>query len=181
MPSVFALDASATSTGWGFGSTDARPVGAVHRFAPKGAPADEVWAKATIWMNEQMKVLQPDVVAIEAPIMSSNPGQGGFTNPATQGMLWGLQATLRTVVYLRKGRPAILVNAASARKLLTGRGTYEKGQAKAAVKRRCMDLGWADEASTFDLCDAYCVWAFAAASVDKDFAANFAPLMARAA
>lgn len=174
MKTILALDVSVSATGWAYGAPGEVPLSGVIRFAPKGATEDEVWYAALRWMTEQMGVLNPDVVAIEAPIMSV----GGFTSAQTQGALWGLQAVLRTVAKA-KGRPARLVNVSSARLLFTGKGRYEKDQAKPAVKRRCVELGWVDQTATYDRCDALCVFAKAAADIDPAFAEQFTPLGAK--
>jgi hypothetical protein len=178
--SVFALDVSSVATGWAFGRVGEKPITGVLRFAPKGASDDEIWFAALRWMTDQMNVLNPDVVAIEAAIMTSNFDEDGKpkTNPRTQGLLWGLQAVLRTVVKAKRPGAAKLIHVGSARKFFTGRGTYPKGQAKPAVKRRAIELGWLTiEDATEDKADACCIFAKACADIDPAFAANFTPLM----
>ncbi|MDR3473369.1 MAG: hypothetical protein P4M09_17045 [Devosia sp.] len=174
--SVLALDVSSVSTGWAFGRVGEKPLAGMVRFAPKGALDDEIWLAAMRWLTDRMNVLNPDVVAIEAAIMTSNFDEEGRpkTNPRTQGLLWGLQSILRTVVKAKKPSPAKLVNVSSARKLFTGKGTYPKGQAKPAVKRRAIELGWlTPEDATEDKADACCIFAKACADIDPAFAANF--------
>jgi hypothetical protein len=181
MTSVLALDVSVVATGWAFGPVGGRPVSGVIRFAPPGVSDDSVWFAALRWMTEQMTVMKPDAVAIEAAIMASAPGEGASTNPHTQGLLWGLQAVLRTVVKARLGRPAQIVNVGSARKAFTGRGSYPKGTAKGVVQQLCIDLGWLSiEDATFDRADALCVWAKACADIDPSVRDTFKP-RARAA
>lgn len=163
MKTILALDVSARATGWAYGAADEVPTSGVTRFSSPGATEDEAWAAALKWAHMQIGVLNPDVVAIEAAIMSSAPGMGGVTNPATQGLLWGLQAVIRTVVKLRMPGRAVLVNASSARKLFTGKGMYPKGEAKAAVQAECLRRGWlTPETVDPDRADALCVWCFAA-------------------
>lgn len=178
--SILALDVSVSATGWAFGPTDGRPFCGVHRMAPVGAPEDEVWFAGMRWLNDMFHLHNPDVVAIEAAIMTSSfEDENGRpqTNAKTQGALWGLQAVMRTVVKARRPGAAMLVNVSSARKLFTGKGNYTKGQAKPAVKRRAIELGWlTEENATYDKADACCVWAKAAATIDPVFAANFTPL-----
>jgi hypothetical protein len=177
--SVLALDVSSVSTGWAFGPVWQRPASGQHRFAPKNSLDDEIWFAALIWMTDQMNVLNPDVVAIEAAIMASSIDEDGRpkTNPHTQGLLWGLQSVLRTVVKAKRPGVAKLINVASARKFFTGKGTYPKGQAKPAVKRRAIELGWlTKDDATEDRADACCIWAKACADIDPAFAAKFTPL-----
>lgn len=161
---ILALDISKSACGWAYGFPDMVPTSGVTPFGKNTTTDDEVWRNALVWMNDQITVLSPAIVAIEAPIMSSAPGQGGFTNPQSQAVLWGLQAVIRTVVKARLPGAAMLVNVASARKILTGKGTYAKGEAKEAVQRECLRRGWlAPENMQADRADALAVWAFAAA------------------
>jgi hypothetical protein len=162
--SVLALDVSKSACGWAFGYPDAKPSSGVVQFGKPGATDDETWVAALKWMNLNLQAMSPDIVAIEAAIMSSAPGQGGFTNPQSQMLLWGLQAVLRTVVKARLPGRAVLVNVSSARKVFTGRGQYHKGEAKPAVQAECLARGWLDvESMDPDRADALCVFAFVAA------------------
>lgn len=174
--SVLALDVSSVATGWAFGRVGSKPITGVQRFAPKGSLDDEIWFAAMKWMTKQMNDLDPDVVAIEAAIMTSSFDEGGRpqTNPHTQGLLWGLQAVIRTVVKAKRPGVAKLIHVGSARKLFTGKGNYPKGQAKPAVRRRALELGWLTlETVTEDKADACCIWAKACADIDPAFASNF--------
>jgi len=176
MKSVLALDVSSVATGWAFGRIGEKPSTGVVRFAPKGALDDEIWFAALKWMSEAIATMNPDVVAIEAAIMTSNFDEDGRpkTNPHTQGLLWGLQAVIRTVVKAKRPGVAKLIHVSTARKLFTGKGNYPKGQAKPAVRRRAIELGWlTPETATDDKADACCIFAKACADLDPTFAANF--------
>jgi hypothetical protein len=174
MKRLLALDV-ATTTGYAWGNIGEQPRAEAIRFAPEGSSADVVWAKALQWLHDWLKVDRPDIVALEAPIMSSAPAGG--SNPHTQLMLSGLQAVLRTVIQINLSRPAKLIHVQSARKFFIGRGNMPGEQAKREVKRRCIDLGWLPiEAKGFDRSDALCVWAKAAAEIDSNFAANLTDL-----
>lgn len=162
MRSILSLDASSTATGWAFGYPDARPTSGVTRFAAKGATEDEVWFSALKWLNTRIAVLNPDIVAIEAPFVSS--GAGGQSNAKTMSMLLGLQAVLRTVVKARMPGRAVLVASSTARKTFTGRGVYPAGEAKPAVQAECVARGWIDAADVQpDRCDALCLFGHMAA------------------
>ena len=164
MKSILALDISKSACGWAYGFPDMVPTSGVTPFGKNTTTDDEVWRNALVWMNDQITVLSPQIVAIEAPIMSSAPGQGGFTNPQSQAVLWGLQAVIRTVVKARLPGAAMLVNVASARKVFTGRGTYGKGEAKDAVQQEAIRRGWLSLTNVqADRADALCVWTYAAA------------------
>lgn len=172
---LLALDV-ATTTGFAWGPIDGVPKADCIRFGGKDPLDDDVWVAALRWLHDFIKTLQPDVIALEAPIMSSSPAGG--SNPRTQLRLVGLQAVLRTVVMVHMPRPAKLVHVQSARKFFIGHGNKPGAEAKQLVKRRCVDLGWiSEEAATFDKCDAMCVWAKAAGDLSPVFAANFTPLM----
>lgn len=164
MRSILALDVSKSACGWAFGLPGERPLSGVHAFGGPSHTDDEVWRNGMVWLNERMAFLKPDIVAIEAAIMSSAPGQGGFTNPQSQALLLGLQAVLRTVVKARLPGAALMVAASSARKTFTGKGTYGKGEAKAAVQLEARLREWLtlDELDP-DRADALCLWAHVAA------------------
>lgn len=159
MRSVLALDVSKTSTGWAFGVPGERPLSGIATLGSNTSTDDEVWRSGMVWLNEHMAFHRPDIIAIEAPIMSSAPEQGGFTNPQSQALLIGLQAVLRTVVKARLPGAAMLVAAGTARKTFTGRGTYAKGEAKDAVMTECRRRGWLslDDLQP-DRADALCLW-----------------------
>lgn len=179
---VLALDVSVVATGFAFGPVGGTPVSGVVRFAPKGASDDEVWLAALKWTTDRMNVFAPDVVAIEAPFMRVPTGEDGEAVGSVETIfkLWGLQSVIRTVVKAKLPGVAKLVHASSARKVLTGKGNYPKGQAKPAVKRSCVALGWVDADGTYDRCDALCVWAKACADLDPSVASQFTPLFAEA-
>lgn len=159
--SILALDVSKSACGWAFGLPNAVPVSGVQQIGRSDATEDEVWRNGMVWLNQQMTVLAPDEVAIEAAIMSSG---GGFTNPASQALLLGLQAVMRTVVKARLPGRAVMVATSSARKVLTGRGTYPTGEAKPAVQQECLRRGWLTlESMQADRADAIAVWAHQAA------------------
>lgn len=185
MRTVLALDVSSVATGWAVGPCGQPPLTGEHRFAPKGSLDDEIWYAAMKWMTDMMKVHDPDVVAIEAAILASRfDDETGKpqTNPRTQGQLWGLQAVIRTVVKAIRPSPAKLINVSSARKFFTGRGTYSKGEAKTAVRRRAIEVGWLTfENASEGRADACCIFAKACADIDRAFAASFTQLGTAAA
>ncbi len=172
---LLALDV-ATVTGFAHGRLNATPKADCIRFAKTGATDDEVWCQALRWLHDLLKVIRPDVVALEAPIMTGRTHDG--SNPQTQMRLFGLQAVLRTVVAINLPRPAKLIHVQSARKFFIGHGNLPGAEAKQRVKRRSIELGWVSEdEATYDKCDALCVWAKAAADLSPEFAANHTPLM----
>ena len=166
--SILALDVSAKACGWAFGWPGDVPSSGVVRFSVDGGTEDEAWARCLPWINDQISVLSPTIVAIEAPIQATG---GGFTNPQTQSMLWGLQAVIRTVVKLRMPGRARLVNVATARKVFTGAGRYGSGEAKETVQAEALRRGWLTmETCNPDRADALAVWCAVASEHDKSLA-----------
>ena len=161
MHSILALDVSKSACGWAFGLPGDKPLSGVQQIGKPDATEDEVWRNGMVWLSQQMAALNPDEVAIEAAILSSG---GGFTNPQSQALLLGLQAVMRTVVKARLPGRAVMVASSSARKTLTGRGTYPSGEAKDAVQGECLRRGWLDaDTLQADRADALAVWCHQAA------------------
>lgn len=158
---ILAIDASKNGCGFAFGVPDGQPVSGVERLTGDGWADDRVFSKGIIWLTRIINVMKPEIVAIEAPIMSSG---GGQTNPSSQAMLLGLQGALRGVVYTLLQRPAELIDVRTARKTVTGRGVYASGEAKAAVQKEIARRGWLSiEDMQPDRADALCLWGHMAA------------------
>lgn len=161
MRSILALDVSARACGWAFGLPGDKPVSGVERFTRDGDTPDEAFVRAVVWLNGQMKVLGPAIVAIEAPILTSG---GGFTNPHTADLLQGIIHGFRFAVKARLPGRAVLVAASTVRKTFTGKGSYAKGEAKDAVMAECLRRGWLDtETMQPDKADALALWGHMAA------------------
>lgn len=170
MKSILALDV-ATTTGWAFGRVGDRPLSGATTFGRKNGCEEDIWFDALKFINDRLIVLQPDMVAIEAPM------QGGKSSQASIGLLLGLQAVIRTAVRARRPSIAHLVHCQSARKFFIGHGNLPGKEAKQRVKDRCVAIGWLTvEDATFDKADALCVWAFAAGLADPAYAAGFTAL-----
>lgn len=159
MLAILALDVSKSATGWAYGAPGEVPTSGVYRLGAAGATEDEVWRNGLVWLNTQMQVMNPDIVAIEAA-WEGNGGRSAHTST----MLLGLQAVMRAVVKARKPGRALMMNVSTARKVFTGRGSYASGEAKAAVQAECLRRGWLTaENLDPDRADALCVWCAAAA------------------
>jgi hypothetical protein len=161
MLSILALDVSKTNLGWAFGLPTDTPISGVHPLGRDGETEDEVFRNGLVWLTRQMSDLSPAIVAIEAPIKTSG---GGFTNPASQSMLLGLQGVLRAVVKAKLPGRAHLIASSTARKTFCGKGTFAKGEAKDAVMMECrrrMFLSLEDLQP--DRADAICLWTHMAA------------------
>lgn len=171
MTLILALDLSKSSTGFAYGRPDGKPrSGSVQFGTPQHTDA-EVGAKAMRWLGNDVPVLLggvPDVVAIEA----AWEGHGGHS-AHTSAVLLGLQFTMASAALLFTKRQPEMVKVGDARRTFTGRAGYAKGEAKPAVQRRCLDLGWLDlESLQSDRADALCVWAHIAARTNPELKFN---------
>lgn len=169
MTLILALDLSKSSTGFAYGRPDEKPrSGSVQFGTPQHTDAD-VGAKAIVWLSKDMPVILgglPDIVAIEA----AWEGNGGHS-AQTSALLLGLQFTVAAAALLRTKRQPELIKVGDARRTFTGRAGYAKGEAKPAVQRRCLEVGWLDlETLQADRADALCVWAHIAARTNPELA-----------
>lgn len=170
MKSILALDVSKSACGWAFGLPGDKPLSGVEQIGRPDATEDEVWRNGMVWLNDMITVHKPDEVAIEAAILSSG---GGFTNPQSQALLLGLQAVMRTVIKARMPGRAVMVASSTARKVLTGRGTFPASEAKIAVQQECVRRGWLTlESMQPDKADALAVWCARAAVQLPELAFN---------
>lgn len=162
MQSILALDVSGKCTGWAFGSPDCdKPISGTVEWKTDGATEDEVFLRGQVWLFRQIGALNPQIVAIEAPIKSSGFG----TNPASQAMLIGLQGALRAAVKSKLPGVAHLVASNTARKTFIGKGGgWGDDDPKLLVQQECLRRGYiAPEDVQGDRCDAICLWAHMAA------------------
>lgn len=166
MKSVLALDISKSSTGYAWGFPNEAPRSGSVRFGTPHHSEAEVGAKALVWFTKTMPELVgyvPEIVAIEAAWEGN-----GDRSAHTSTVLLGLQFLIQSVAFLKVHRVPMLVNVATARKSLTGRGTYPKGAAKDAVQAECIRRGWLSlENVQADRADAIAVWCHVAAQQDK--------------
>jgi hypothetical protein len=158
MKSILALDLSKSSTGFAYGFPSETPrSGSVQFGTPQHSEA-EVGAKALVWLSKTMPEIigyVPDIIAIEA----AWEGNGGHS-AHTSAVLLGLQFMMQGVAFLKTRTQPRMVKVDRARKIFTGVGRYASGEAKPAVQRRCIELGWLDnETLQADRADALCVWA----------------------
>ena len=179
MTLILGIDPSMRSLGWALGEPGSRPMTGVEELGGAGEREVRVWRNGIVWLSTFLSQHHPEVVAIEAPIMTSAPkdGEKGISNPRTIMVLNGVNAMLRTITFMKTGREASVIYPSSARKALTGKGRFDKGRAKPEVKAACVALGWANQDDPFDVTDALAIWAAAAVHEDQNFAANFTPLV----
>lgn len=168
MRSILALDVSGKCTGWAFGLPGDRPISGIVQWRREGDTEDEVFRAGGVWLTKQMAALQPEIVAIEAPIKRSG---GGYTSPASQTMLLGLQGVLRFVVKAKLPGVAHLVASSTARKTFLGKGGNFDGDVKYLVQQECLRRGFiAPEDLQGDRCDALALWTHMAAQQMRELA-----------
>lgn len=124
---------------------------------------------AACWrtLADLIKVVKPDMIVFEAPLMPR--GQGFATPEITVRLLMGLAALTETIAELH-GIPCEERNVQSVKKFWTGAGRADK----AAMMARCRQLGL--EPKNDNEGDACALWYLVRAETD----ASFNPLFARA-
>lgn len=122
---------------------------------------EDVWRNALIWTVDRLKVSKPCRVVIEAPIEPT--GSRERTNANAVVMLWGLYATISSVV-AAKNIPFRAVAVSTVRKHFIGKGNLPGDEAKRHVRRRCEQLGW--DAKNYDESDAAAVWDWGVAQLN---------------
>jgi len=171
MTLILALDLSKASTGFAYGRPDEQPRSGSVQFGKPMNTEAEVGAKALVWLTRDMPIIIggiPDVVAIEA----AWEGHGGHS-AHTSAVLLGLQFMVQGVALLKTGRQPRLIKVGDARRTFTGKYRYAAGEAKPAVQRRCLDLGWLDaDTLQADRADSLCIWAHVAAETNPELAFN---------
>lgn len=164
--SILALDVSGKMTGWAFGLPTEKPISGFEPWKREGDTEDDIFRTGMIWLHRQMAVLNPAIVAIEAPIKTSG---GGFTNSASQAMLLGLQGVLRGVVKSKLPGRAHLIASSTARKTFIGKGGNFGGDPKTLVQAEVVRRGWLSIGDAQpDRCDALALWCHMAAQQNPE-------------
>lgn len=175
MTKVLALDISKNRTGWAVDETPGRPVCGSWSGAKDMTPgrAGSLYAE---WLVKMIKKHEPDVVALEAPLMGSR-NRAVKHNFDTSYILVGLAFMSEAVAASFRLVPK-KAHVATVRKNFLGHG-YPPDP-KEAVMARCRLLGW--DVPNHDAADAAAVWAWAKATHDKSFRYETAtPLFAKGA
>lgn len=179
MTVLLALDV-ATTTGFAYGEIGEKPLSNAIDFRTLEIKAldkeirqdddkdrntwvnDSIWKEGEAWLFQQIKVIRPNIVAIEAPIRTASNGQ---TSPATLERLIGLQAIFRKVIHQMTPAHAIVISVQTVRKSFIGHGNLKGEVAKKLVRSRCLELGWiTEDVASLDRTDALAVWGAVAAT-----------------
>ncbi len=157
-PRILAIDA-ARLLGFAYGPAGLPPISGSIECAKSDASRGAVFSGAGRWLTKFITAHPVDLLVIEAPL----PGSfvQGQTNQRTAEILLGLPAVLEFMAFQLGVFQHHRVNQASVKKHFAGHG---KGDQKAAIRRKCMALGWVkptDEDLSSDRTDALAVWSFA--------------------
>jgi len=149
---IVALDI-ATKSGVAVGSAEGKPEFATEDFSACGSQYAQ-FSMARIWARNLIKQHQPDLFALEAPIV----GAGGMQNRAL--ILIGMRACIAAAAFdagVRVEEYAV----ATIRKHFLGNGRVPSKQAKAMTIRECEARGW--KVRNDNEADAGAVWELACA------------------
>lgn len=136
---ILALD-PATLTGVADGIPGGIPVLSVVRLRnDPDDEAEELFRRAATWMWGRINADPPAVLAIEVPVP---PHQAkGFTQHKTSALMLGLYG-LYVGIARARGIKVIRAPIRTWRKCALGVGNLPGEQAKAAMMKRCKQLGW---------------------------------------
>lgn len=165
---ILALDL-ATQGGWAVGEHGGTPLSGSQTFGREGAPAEERAAKLLGWMDDMLRVHQPDAVVLEQPL---HPVVLAKISPkfATAELAYGLPVVAKMVCRMRKVWRVKYAEVQDVREHFVGRRTFRditcpltgrtitsREQGKAAVMNVCRWNKWdfaddnaADACATWD-------------------------------
>lgn len=137
LPTIMAWDLASCS-GWAEGAAGNVPFFGSLRFAPVGAPQEEVFAGCIKALGNRLQAFRPDVLAYEEPSLFQL--QRGKTTLATVEMLFGLPAVVQGVAYRFGVRRIMKVQPAAVRRHFIGTNPKREIAKKTTVSR-CRELG----------------------------------------
>ena len=139
-----------TATGVAIGDSGGAPLCHTERLGKPGEPHGARFAQALRMTSRLIKQHQPELVALEMPIVT---GVKGSQNRAFLSM--GLRGCIMGMCHAR-GIRFTEYPVQSIRKHFIGQGNMKRREAKRATLNRCKLLGW--HAATEDEADAAAVW-----------------------
>jgi hypothetical protein len=157
-PRILATDV-ARHLGWAYGVAGRPPRSGSIECAKADASRGAVFSGAGRWLTRFIQENPVDILVIEAPL----PGSfvQGQTNQRTAEILLGMPAVIEFMAYQLGVYRHERVNQSSVKKHFVGVG---KGDQKAAIRKKCLALGWVspdDEDLSTDRTDALAVWSYA--------------------
>lgn len=167
---IMALDIASHAMGICEGKIGDVPTFSTQVFHVEGGTRYEIGAKAVNWIATRLQKpaidiggqwQRPDFIYIEAPLAG---GQKFHRSPDTAYLLGGLAMTIGAIasckhIPVREGR----VNTIRAH--FIGNGNMPGEEAKRAVRKRCLQLGW--EPKNNDESDAGALWHWACSQQSK--------------
>lgn len=158
---ILALDVSSSRMGICEGRPGEAPVFGSVSFWREGQAHEDAYGRALEWAAVRFKSLAPERVVVEAPLAG---GRKFHHSPETAYLLGGLVAVIAATAWCRNIQyRQYRVNTVRAH--FIGNGNLPGDQAKAAVMRRCHQLGW--KPNNDDEGDAGALWDYACAQVTK--------------
>lgn len=149
---ILALDI-ATKSGVAVGSAEGKPEFATEDFSDCGSQYAK-FSMARIWARNLIRQHEPDLLALEAPIV----GGGGMQNRAL--ILIGMRACISAAAY-DAGVKVEEYAVSTIRKHFLGSGRVKSKEAKAETIRMCEARGW--KVQNDNEADAGAVWDLACA------------------
>lgn len=160
---ILALDLSRARLGWTVDSNDGPPRSGSRELAYAGADEGEIGLAFKNFLLDMMRLTNPQIVAIEAPVLSGVP-QNQHGMEIKLGLLM-----LARVLAKPQGVRIVLGNVTTVRKHFVGHGRPGKDSrdSKRIVFDRCVALGW--PVKNHDESDSAALWCWAKAVHDRSF------------
>lgn len=157
---ILSLDL-ARQYGWAEGRAGEAPRFGSDRFAPTGAPVEDVFAGVIRQLAPRLAAFRPDVLVYEAPSLFQL--RDGKSNPATAECLLGIPAIVQGLAKHLGIHRVYKAQTSSVRKHFLGNGRMPRAEAKKAVVAECRRRGW--DVRNDDEGDACAIWDYSIASI----------------
>ncbi len=188
-PRILTLDL-ASRFGWAFGVAGTKPISGSRYFtrdggAPKGGPISngaKFW-NAMRFISWAIEAYHPTNIICEMPIAPNS--KAGQTSTAAFETLYGLPAAVRGMAYGLNVYDWEYAAVSAVRKHFIGKGGMKGDEAKPAVFRKCVALGWIDPTTeddlSYDRSDGLAIWSYAEAKLAPKLAQPVDDLFLKAA
>ena len=157
---ILALDL-ATKTGVCFGSPSTTPIFFTEILGDTGEHHGARFAQAIRMMNRLIKTYEPGLIVLEAPIKTNKTKR----NP--EEVLMGLRGCVMGIAHMHHV-PFEQHEVKTVRTHFIGQGNLKSADAKAAVMKRCKQLGW--NPKNLDESDSGAVWDYACSRQSRSHA-----------
>lgn len=184
MPIVLGLDVASYKTGVAHGTVGEKPFALTWTLGDADSTRRERLAKLVRYLSDLLKVVKPDLVAIEAPL---NLQAAAKRREDTALALIGGAIVAETICHMRGVRRVEMCNVLKVRAHFTGQRTYSdsydpvakkkitsRENAKSATRNMCAMRGWS--VSNDDEADAAALFSYGSTMLDRRLAALATPL-----